>query len=118
MKEKDTSHWEIINISQESHTPQKVEVMEMIIQKIMWEGPELSTEQIDSIIQQREKAMDYTHADKKRISYDQKYMFTIVTISFLILAGLVSYKQPEYLGEIVSLFIGWLGGYGLWHVRK
>src|SRR5687768_2176477 len=68
--------------------------------------PPMTSEQMDKLIDQRGKIIDYVHKDKKRDSFDAKFYLIAVLVFIVIFAGLVMWKLPEYFGEVLSFLAG------------
>lgn len=81
--------------------------------------------QVDKILELQEKGMDYTHDERTRFSPKRKadlILAIIVIVTFLIIFILALFFAKEYLGEIITGFVGLLtggiGGYSYAQVRK
>lgn len=91
----------------------------LLLQKIIGQDstPDLTSEQIDKIIDQRSTIASYVHADKKRDSFDYKFVLIVILLFILLFSALVLWKYPDTFPQVLSLIIGLLGGgaggYGL-----
>jgi hypothetical protein len=93
-------------------------MLQMSITSMTDNWPKLTESQVDSIISQREKAMDYIHEDNKNDSWDRKFVIVCFASVFLIVFFWVLFKYPEYIWEIVSLFIWAMWWYWLGKTNK
>jgi cytochrome c1 len=89
----------------------------MLLQKMVGGNNFTPTEkQVDEILAQKSKIIDYVHRDKQRSSYDSKFYLIVVLIFVLIFSGLVIYFKPDLFSQVLSfltgIFGGGLGGYG------
>lgn len=89
--------------------------MTVLMQKVMGgEGSfEPNEEQVDEILAQKSKIIDYVHQDKLRDSKDRRFYFLGILIALVTVVLLVLFFAKEYLTQIVSLIVGAFGGYGV-----
>lgn len=94
---------------QAQETQQEISIL---LQKIMGQDnvPSLSDAQISELLAQRREIANYIHEDKKRESYDAKFLFVGVLTFVLIFSALVLWKKPDVFSEVLSLIVGLLGG--------
>lgn len=92
------------------------ERLSMLIQSIGLDNentPKLSEEQVTKLLNQKDKTLDYIHADKKQSSYDEKYYFTFTIGLLFVIFLLVIIKKPDYLSQLLGIVSGFIGGTGL-----
>lgn len=89
------------------------------MRQIVDESPNLTEQQTDKVFELREKAMDYTHADKDK--EHTRYMATLSSRSTMfrwaiILVGIivviVAWRRPDYLQAVIIAVVSFLGGFG------
>src|ERR1700722_215113 len=91
--------------------------LQILLQKIVGGNTFTPTEkQVDEILAQRAKVIDYVHEDKKIASADSRFYLKMVLVFVLIFAALVLWLDKDIFSQVLSflagLFGGGLGGYG------
>ncbi len=95
-------------------TSEQQKSMTILMEKVMGDTSFTPTEtQVDEILSQKSKVIDYIHEDKKLESSDNRFYFLAVIIFSGIIILSVLFFAKENLTQIVSLIIGGLGGYGI-----
>lgn len=94
--------------------------LSMMMSKYVAESPKLTSSQITSIIRQREKAMDYQHADTQKILDIQKdepkhhkHILIGFCVFFLLTIIIVGSFDKTYIGDILKIMFSFVGGGGL-----
>lgn len=112
------------NVSEEviPSVPQKKNQTEkeltFLLQKaIGGDTPNLSETQVDEVLAQRKEIAGFVHEDRKRESFDTKFILIGILIFVLLFSCLVLWKKPDVFSEVLSLIVGLFGGgaggYGL-----
>ncbi len=110
---------EVVNAKVENKEPvlasESEKTMTVLMQKVMGgDGSfEPTEEQVDEILAQKSKIIDYIHADKKQDSKDGRFYFLALLIGVGVIILCVLFFAKEYLTQIVSAIVGALGGYGV-----
>jgi len=82
--------------------------------------PQLNSQQIDKVLEDRAKVNEYIREDRKdkheEFNTEKKnelHFLYVGAIFLLAVASIVAFVKPEYLGELVTGIVAGGGGYGI-----
>ncbi len=90
-------------------------------------APSLNSDQVDTVLAQRSKAMDYQHADNQRLLdmqetklSNQQHMLLGTAVFVLILVPLVGYFDASNVSQVLQLLFAFIGGggFGLYYGQQ
>ncbi len=108
-----------VSVKSQVSREEKSQELNILLQKMFGSDktPDLTKEQIDELLSQKREITRYIHEDKKQDSWDSKFYLVVVLLFTLALSGLVLWKKPDLLNEVLSflggLFGGGFAGYGV-----
>lgn len=97
------------SIPEKKETEQQLSIL---LQKVIGNDntPSLNESQISEVLSRRSQISEYIHEDRKRESYDSKFILIGIFLFILIFSGLVLWKKPDIFSQVLSLIVGLLGG--------
>ncbi len=107
-------------------SPASETTLQMIMQRVIGQDAYTPTlAQIDEIIAQKGKIVDYIREDRKedhdkfKISSKNGLHYFYGSLVFItVIAGAVLWQKPEYFTQVLSALLGFAGGFGLGQSKK
>lgn len=89
------------------------QLLAVAMQELEESSSNFTPEQWDKIIEQRGEVYRYIHEDKKGDRGLYLIMYICAVIFAVFVVGIVAWRRPDFIQEVIALLVGLVGGFGL-----